>query len=140
MPPAFAATAARFAGPKFNHSSWPDWNGRMCQAGFSISSHVTGRTAFVAWPTSQRYCPARAEERQAHAESSVRHAASSSPRWGFCPPLTQPRPPTAAIRIAQWLGRCCLARSQRLASILGCIDIWLFQLAQALFFFLLLFG
>ena len=38
------------------------------------------------------------------------------------------------------LRRCCLARNLRLACIRGGFDIWLFQLAQALFFLLLLFG
>ena len=72
----------------------------------------------------------------------VQHSGGSSPHDADSV-HGRPRPAVArrsAARIAQWLGRCCLARSQRLARILGCIDIWLFQLAQALFFFLLLFG
>ena len=80
-----------------------------------------------------------AHERRAHAEWVVRH---SSPHDGDSV-HRRPMPAASrrsAARIAQWLGRCCLARSQRLARILGCIDIWLFQLAQAFFFFLLLFG
>jgi hypothetical protein len=159
MPPAFAATAPRFAVSQFNHSSRPNWLRRICQAGFSISFPMTPVDRFRRLANLSAVPPGadadknnflgasnvfrrdESHERQAHAESAVRHATSSSPRWGFCRPQIHAAPShRSAVRIAQWLGRCCLARRQRLARIRGCIDIGLFQLAQTLFFFLLLFG